>query len=196
VPKSELEGELEDSHMGAQARLISKTLRVLKGELRKSNCCFVATNQLREKIGVMFGNKETTPGGRAMKFYASVRIDIRRTGNDISNSNSLTKCKIVKNKVAPPFNECVFVIKWGKGIDAYLDVIEAAIENDVINKQGSWLHYDGKSLGQGKENVREFLINNNEVYEEIKNKILMPNSEDDLVEESEEESDNIENGED
>lgn len=174
VPKAEIEGEMGQSHVGLQARLMSQALRKLAGAVSKTNTIVIFINQLREKVGIMFGNPETTPGGRALKFYASVRIDIRRTqsikkGDDILGNR--TRVKVVKNKVAPPFKQIEFDIMYGKGIDKTGEIIDVGVEKEIIRKAGSWYSYGEIKLGQGKENVKEYLEENAELYEEILNKI-------------------------
>lgn len=174
VPKNEIDGDMGDSHVGLQARLMSQALRKLSGAIAKSNCIVLFINQLREKVGVMYGNPETTPGGRALKFYASVRIDIRRTeqikeGTDVLGNH--TRCKVVKNKVAPPFKTAEFDILYGKGISKESEIIELGVMLDIINKSGSWFSYGEQRIGQGKDKVREFLAQNPELSDEIENKI-------------------------
>src|SRR6202165_3350830 len=170
VPKSELDGEMGDSHMGLQARLMSQALRKLTGVVSKSNTCLIFINQIREKIGVMFGNPETTTGGRALKFYASVRVDIRRIAA-IKDGDAIvgnrTKVKIVKNKLASPFREAEFDIIYGEGISKEGDLIDLGVTNNVIEKSGSWLSYKGERVGQGRENGRQFLKDNTDMREQI-----------------------------
>jgi recombination protein RecA len=160
VPKSELEGEMGDSSMGVQARLMSQALRKLTGIVSKSNCCLIFINQIREKIGVMFGNPETTTGGRALKFYSTVRLDIRRTAA-IKDGESVvgnrTKVKVVKNKVAPPFREAEFDIMYGEGVSREGDILDLAVKHDIVEKSGSWYSYQGERIGQGRENAKQFL---------------------------------------
>src|SRR6184192_787473 len=163
VPKAELDGEMGDSHMGLQARLMSQALRKLTGVVSKSRTCLVFINQIREKIGVMFGNPETTTGGRALKFYASVRADVRRIasikdGDDVVGSR--TKVKIVKNKVAPPFREAEFDILYGEGISREGDLLDLAVDKNIVEKSGAWFSFQGERLGQGRENARQFLKDN------------------------------------
>ena len=174
VPKNEIDGEMGDSHVGLQARLMSQALRKLSGAIAKSNCIVIFINQLREKVGVMYGNPETTPGGRALKFYASVRIDIRRVeslkeGTDVIGNH--TRCKVVKNKVAPPFKTAEFDILYGKGISKESEIIELGVILDIINKSGSWFSYGEQRIGQGKDKVREFLAENPDIAAEIEEKI-------------------------
>lgn len=161
APRAELEGAMGDSHVGLQARLMSQALRKLTSAINKSKTCCIFTNQIREKIGVMFGNPETTPGGRALKFYASVRLDIRRTATlkDPSGQSfgNRTKVKVVKNKVAPPFNEAEFDILYAEGISWYGSIIDAAVQYELIDKRGSWLSFEGQQLGQGRESARDML---------------------------------------
>ncbi|HTG80816.1 MAG TPA: recombinase RecA [Geobacteraceae bacterium] len=175
VPKAEIEGEMGDSHMGLQARLMSQALRKLTGIISKSNCCVIFINQIRMKIGVMFGNPETTTGGNALKFYASVRMDIRKIaslkqGNDIIGSR--TKVKVVKNKVAPPFKEVEFDILYGEGISKEGDLLDLAVEKGVVDKSGAWFSYDKERIGQGRENSRIFLKENPAVAGQIQEKLL------------------------
>lgn len=174
VPKAEIEGEMGDSHMGLQARLMSQALRKLTGITGKSNCIVIFINQLREKIGVLFGNNETTTGGRALKFYASIRLDIRR-GEAIKNGSEIigsrTKAKVVKNKVAPPFRLAEFDIMFGKGISHEGDVLDIAAELNIINKSGSWYSYNEKRIGQGRENAKAYLEENPSVCREVENAV-------------------------
>ncbi len=170
VPKAELDGEMGDSHMGVQARLMSQAMRKLTGIVSKSNTCLIFINQIREKIGVMFGNPETTTGGRALKFYSSVRADIRRIAaikdGDVVTGNR-TKVKIVKNKVAPPFREAEFDIIYGEGISREGDLLDLGATNNVVEKSGSWYSYKGERIGQGRENARQFLKDNADVLRSI-----------------------------
>ena len=174
VPRAELEGEMGDSHMGLQARLMSQALRKLSGAIKKSNTSVIFINQLREKIGVMFGNPETTTGGRALKFYASVRLDVRRTetlkkGTEMVGNR--TKIKVVKNKVASPFKTAEFDIIYGKGISNEGCILDLGVENDIVNKAGAWYSYGETRLGQGRENSKEFLETSPELTKEIELKI-------------------------
>lgn len=174
VPKAEIEGEMGDSHMGLQARLMSQALRKLAGVINKSNTTVIFINQLREKIGVMFGSPETTTGGRALKFYASVRLDIRRIetlkqGDDMIGNR--TRVKVVKNKVAPPFKQAEFDIMYGSGISKEGNILDAGVAADIINKAGSWYSYNEHKLGQGRENAKDFLKDNPNEALEIENKI-------------------------
>ena len=170
VPKAELDGEMGDSHVGLQARLMSQALRKLTGTVSKSRTCLIFINQIREKIGVMFGNPETTTGGRALKFYSSVRIDIRRIGAVKEGDvvvGSRTKVKVVKNKVAAPFREAEFDILYGEGISREGDVLDLAVVQNIVDKSGAWYSYQGERIGQGRENVRGFLKANKDVYERM-----------------------------
>lgn len=174
VPKAEIEGEMGDSHMGLQARLMSQALRKLSGIINKSNTIVIFINQIREKIGVMFGNPETTPGGRALKFYSSVRLEVRRaealkSGTDIIGNR--TKIKIVKNKVAPPFRTAEVDIMYGKGISREGEIVDIGAELDIIQKSGSWYSYNEERIGQGRENVKQFLRENTDIRNDIAGKI-------------------------
>ncbi len=174
VPRSELEGDMGESKMGLQARLMSQALRKLTGTISKTGCTCIFINQLREKIGVMFGNPETTTGGNALKFYASVRLDIRRTGqiksgNDIVGNR--TKVKVVKNKMAPPFRSTEFDIMYGEGISKLGEIIDYASELDIIQKSGSWYSYEGNKIGQGRDNVKAFLKDNPELADVLEQKV-------------------------
>jgi recombination protein RecA len=174
VPAAEIEGEMGDSHMGLQARLMSQALRKLTGIISKSKTCLIFINQLRMKIGVMFGNPETTTGGNALKFYASVRIDVRRTAAIKDGDNvvgSRTRAKVVKNKVAPPFKEAEFDIMYGKGISASGDIIDLSVQHGIIEKSGTWLSYNGERLGQGREKAKEFLETNKETMATIEKQL-------------------------
>ena len=174
VPKAEIEGDMGDSHMGLQARLMSQAMRKLTGNLSRANCAIVFINQIREKIGVMFGNPETTPGGRALKFYSSVRLDVRRVetlkqGTDMVGNR--TKVKVVKNKVAPPFRQAEFDIMFGKGISRSGGILDIAIEMGLANKSGSWFTYGETRIGQGRENAKQYLDENPGVAAEIEERI-------------------------
>ncbi len=174
VPKAEIDGDMGDSHIGLQARLMSQALRKLAGAINKSKCCIVFINQLREKVGVMFGNPETTAGGRALKYYASVRLDIRKIENikqDGEVVGNRARVKVVKNKVAPPFREAEFDIVYGKGISKEGNILDIAVNLDIIEKSGSWFSYNGERIGQGRENVKKYLIDNPEVAKEVEEKI-------------------------
>ncbi len=170
VPKAEIEGEMGDSHVGLQARLMSQALRKLAGAISKSNCVAIFINQLREKVGVIYGNPEVTPGGRALKFYSSVRIDIRRVETLKQNGDmigSRTRAKVVKNKIAPPFKEAEFDIMYGKGISRTGELLDLAVKADVVQKSGAWFNFGETRLGQGRDNVKELLENNDELRQEI-----------------------------
>jgi recombination protein RecA len=174
VPKAEIDGEMGDAHVGLQARLMSQALRKLAGVVSKSNTVAIFINQLREKVGVMFGNPETTPGGRALKFYSSVRLDVRRieaikSGTDLIGSR--TRIKVVKNKVAPPFKEVEVDIIYGQGISKQGNIVDVAVGMDIINKSGSWFSYNGQRIGQGRENVKQFLLENPELCAEVEAEI-------------------------
>lgn len=174
VPRAEIEGEMGDSHVGLQARLMSQALRRLTGVIAKSNTTVVFINQLREKVGVMFGSPETTTGGRALKFYSSVRLDIRRIKTITEGDNSIgsrTRVKVVKNKVAPPFKVVEFDIMYGSGISKSGVILDTAVEMDIVEKAGSWFSYGGEKLGQGRENVKTYLEENKDIMNEIEGKI-------------------------
>ena len=174
VPRAELEGEMGDSHMGLQARLMSQALRKLTGVVFKSNCCLVFINQIREKIGVMFGSPETTTGGRALKFYASIRIDIRRIGQIKDGDRVIgnrTKVKVVKNKVAPPFRLAEFDIMYGEGISLEGDLLDQGVANDIVAKSGAWYSYEGERIGQGRENSKQFLRNNPDIRDRLETEL-------------------------
>ncbi len=175
VPRSELEGEMGDSKMGLQARLMSQAMRKLTGVISKTGCACIFINQLREKIGVMFGNPETTTGGNALKFYASVRLDIRRIGQIKESPDQIlgnrTRVKVVKNKVAPPFKVVEFDIMYGQGISKVGEILDLGVELDIVNKSGSWFSYEGNKLGQGRDAVKQLLSDNPELSEEIERKI-------------------------
>lgn len=174
VPKAEIDGDMGDSHVGLQARLMSQALRKLTAVISKSNCTVVFINQLREKVGVMFGNPETTTGGRALKFYSSVRLDVRRIealkqGGEVIGNR--TRVKVVKNKIAPPFKEAEFDIMFGKGISKEGDIVDLASNVGIINKSGAWFAYEGNKIGQGRENAKQYLRDNPAVCDEIENKV-------------------------
>jgi recombination protein RecA len=174
VPKAELDGEMGDSHVGLQARLMSQALRKLTGTVSKSRTCLIFINQIREKIGVMFGNPETTTGGRALKFYSSVRIDIRRIAAIKEGEivvGSRTKVKVVKNKVAAPFREAEFDILYGEGISREGDLLDLAVNNNIVDKSGSWFSYKGERIGQGRENARQFLKDNKDVTVKLETEV-------------------------
>lgn len=174
VPKAEIDGDMGDSHVGLQARLMSQALRKLTSVISKTNCIVVFINQLREKIGVMFGNPETTTGGRALKFYASIRMDVRKAevikqGGEVVGNR--TKIKVVKNKIAPPFKEAQFDIMFGQGISRTGDVLDIAVDDNIVVKSGAWFSYNGEKIGQGRENVKLYLESNPEVFKEIESKV-------------------------
>jgi recombination protein RecA len=174
VPKAEIEGEMGDSLPGLQARLMSQALRKLTGTIKRTNCLVIFINQIRMKIGVMFGNPETTTGGNALKFYASVRLDIRRIGSIKKNDEVIgneTRVKVVKNKVSPPFREAIFDILYGEGISRQGEVIDLGVSAKIVDKAGAWYSYNGERIGQGKDNAREFLRENPEIAREIENRI-------------------------
>ena len=174
VPKAEIDGDMGDSHVGLQARLMSQALRKLAGVISKSKTVIIFINQLREKVGIMFGNPETTPGGRALKFYASVRLDIRKVENiktDGEVVGNRVKVKVIKNKVAPPFREAEFDIVYGKGISKEGNILDIAVNLNIIEKSGSWFSYNGERIGQGRENVKDYLKNNPQLMEEVEGKI-------------------------
>lgn len=176
VPRAEIEGDMGDSHVGLQARLMSQALRKITGRLNSTGTTAIFINQLREKIGVFFGSPETTTGGKALKFYASVRIDIRRIETLKDGPNPIgnrTRAKIVKNKMAPPFKQAEFDILYGEGISVEGGILDLAVENDIVKKSGAWFTYDGEQLGQGRENVRKLLKDNPELTEELKEKVLV-----------------------
>ena len=196
VPKAEIEGDMGDSHVGLHARLMSQALRKLTGSIKKSNCVAIFINQLREKVGVMFGSPETTTGGRALKFYSSVRLDVRKIdtikqGDKVFGSR--TRVKVVKNKVAPPFTQCEFDIMYGEGISKTGEVLDIATDKDIVKKSGAWYSYNDSKLGQGREKVKQFLDDNKDLLEEIEQKVremcvIKPKGKDEEVE-----SENIEN---
>ncbi len=175
VPEAEIRGEMGDSHVGLQARLMSQAMRKLSGALSKSKCIALFINQIREKVGIMFGNPETTPGGRALKFYASVRLDIRR-GEQLKNGTDIVgnkaRIKVVKNKVAAPFKTCEVDIIFGQGISKTAEIIDLAVEMDVIKKSGAWYAYDNNKIGQGRENTKQYLEENPDVYNAIYQKVI------------------------
>ena len=174
VPKAEIDGDMGDSHMGLQARLMSQALRKLAGAINKSKTVIIFINQLREKIGVMFGNPETTTGGRALKFYASVRMDIRKVENikqDGEVTGNRVRVKVIKNKVAPPFREAEFDIVYGKGISKEGNRLDMAVNLDIIEKSGSWFSYNGERIGQGRENVKRYLQENQDVLQDVEKKV-------------------------
>ncbi|MDE7200087.1 MAG: recombinase RecA [Lachnospiraceae bacterium] len=174
VPKAEIDGDMGDSHVGLQARLMSQALRKLTAVISKSNCTVIFINQLREKVGVMFGNPETTTGGRALKFYSSVRLDVRRIealkqGGEVIGNR--TRVKVVKNKVAPPFREAEFDIMFGEGISTEGDILDLAAENNIINKSGAWYAYESSKIGQGRENAKQYLKDNPQICAEVERKV-------------------------
>jgi recombination protein RecA len=183
TPRAEIEGEMGQSHVGLQARLMSQALRKLAGNLNKSKTICVFINQLREKIGVMFGSPETTPGGRALKFYSSVRLDIRRIESikdGVEVVGNRTRVKVVKNKVAPPFRQCEFDIMYGEGISREGSVLDLSVEHEIIKKSGAWYTYEGEQMGQGRENAKKFLRENPEIMVELTERVmstLLPSSE-------------------
>ncbi|NQS98877.1 MAG: recombinase RecA [candidate division Zixibacteria bacterium] len=174
VPRAEIEGEMGDHHVGLQARLMSQALRKLTSTVAKSHTCMVFVNQMRMKIGVMFGNPETTPGGRALKFYASVRMDIRRISSFKEGSEVVgnrTRVKVVKNKMAPPFKEAEFDIVYGKGIDHFSEIIDLGIDTGILTRAGAWFSYGDDRIGQGRERVKEYLVEHSDIYAEIEDKV-------------------------
>lgn len=176
VPRAEIEGEMGDSHVGLQARLMSQALRKLTGAVNRSNTAVIFTNQIREKIGVMFGNPETTSGGRALKFYASLRLDIRRIGaikdgQDVVGNR--TRVKVVKNKCAPPFKQAEFDILYDQGISHLGLLVDLGVDHEIVTKSGSWFSYGDLRMGQGKENAREFLVENQDIAQEIEERLLV-----------------------
>ncbi|MDQ0350690.1 recombination protein RecA [Alkalibacillus filiformis] len=189
VPKAEIEGEMGDAHVGLQARLMSQALRKLSGAINKSNTTAVFINQIREKVGVMFGSPETTPGGRALKFYSSVRLEVRRAetlkqGNDMVGNK--TRVKVVKNKVAPPFKQAEVDIMYGEGISKEGEILDIGSNLEVVQKSGAWFSYNGEKLGQGRENAKQFLKDNPDIYEQIHNEIRAQyNIDDEASEETE-----------
>lgn len=201
VPKAEIDGDMGDSHIGLQARLMSQALRKLAGAINKSKSIIIFINQLREKVGIMFGNPETTPGGRALKFYASVRLDIRKIENikqDGEVVGNRARVKVIKNKVAPPFREAEFDIVYGKGISKEGNILDLAVNLDIIEKSGSWFSYNGERIGQGRENVKQYLLENPKILEEVEQKIrdnFNTAFEKSLGDEEPKEDDDIEEGE-
>ena len=203
VPKAEIDGEMGDSHVGLQARLMSQALRKLTAVISKSNCIVIFINQLREKVGVMFGNPETTTGGRALKFYSSVRLDVRRIetlkkGTDVVGNR--TRVKVVKNKVAPPFKEAEFDIMFGEGISREGDILDLAVANDVVQKSGAWFAYLGEKIGQGRENAKSYLKENPDVLNEIEQQVrtkcgISPETEDEAEPETTKRTGNKKNAE-
>ncbi|KGJ50666.1 recombinase RecA [Clostridium sp. NCR] len=196
VPKAEIEGDMGDSHIGLQARLMSQALRKLTGSIKKSNCVAIFINQLREKVGVMFGSPETTTGGRALKFYSSVRLDVRKIdtikqGDKVMGSR--TRVKVVKNKVAPPFKQCEFDIMYGEGISKVGDLLDIAADLDIIKKSGAWYSYNETRLGQGRENVKKFLEDNKDLTEEVEGLVRKYYKLDENADSAEENEDSIEN---
>ena len=194
VPKAEIEGDMGDSHVGLQARLMSQALRKLTGSIKKSNCVAIFINQLREKVGIMFGNPETTTGGRALKFYSSVRLDVRKIdtikqGDKVLGSR--TRVKVVKNKVAPPFKQAEFDIMYGEGISKVGDLLEIASDIDIVKKSGAWYSYNDTKLGQGRENVKKFLQDNPDLIKEIDEKVRHYYKLDETRENAQEEDDTL-----
>ncbi|MGF6375513.1 recombination protein RecA [Clostridiales Family XIII bacterium PM5-7] len=190
VPKAEIQGEMGDSHVGLQARLMSQALRKLTGTVNKSNTSVIFINQLREKIGVMFGNPETTTGGRALKFYSSMRLDVRRIETIKSGDQMLgnrTRVKVVKNKVAPPFKQAEFDIMYGQGISKSGDILDCAVEEKIVEKAGSWYSYNGERIGQGRENVKNYLESNPEMLNQIEAQLLEMLQDVELIEETDDE---------
>ncbi|RDY24731.1 recombinase RecA [Romboutsia maritimum] len=196
VPRAEIEGDMGDSHIGLQARLMSQALRKLTGSIKKSNCVAIFINQLREKVGIMFGNPETTTGGRALKFYSSVRLDVRKIdtikqGDKVMGSR--TRVKVVKNKVAPPFKQCEFDIMYGEGISKIGDLLDIAADIDIVKKSGAWYAYNETKLGQGRENVKKFLADNMDLTNEIDERVRNHYKLDEKDENSQEEKDDSKN---
>ena len=194
VPRAEIEGEMGDSHVGLQARLMSQALRKLTGSIKKSNCVAIFINQLREKVGIMFGNPETTTGGRALKFYSSVRLDVRKIdtikqGDKVLGSR--TRVKVVKNKVAPPFKQAEFDIMYGEGISKVGDLLDIASDIDIVKKSGAWYSYNDTKLGQGRENVKKFLQDNPDLIKEIDEKVRHYYKLDETRENAQEEDDTL-----
>lgn len=196
VPKAEIQGDMGDSHVGLQARLMSQALRKLTGTVNRTNTCVVFINQLREKVGVMFGNPEVTTGGRALKFYSSMRLDVRRVEGIKQGDQMLgnrTRVKVAKNKVAPPFKKAEFDIMYGKGISLSGDVLDCAVEQEIVKKSGSWFSYQNDRIGQGRENVKKYLEENPIILEEIKSKVMAKLQPD--VDDSQEEKNKLDKGE-
>lgn len=194
VPRAEIEGDMGDSHVGLQARLMSQALRKLTGSIKKSNCVAILINQLREKVGIMFGNPETTTGGRALKFYSSVRLDVRKIdtikqGDKVLGSR--TRVKVVKNKVAPPFKQAEFDIMYGEGISKVGDLLDIASDIDIVKKSGAWYSYNDTKLGQGRENVKKFLQDNPDLIKEIDEKVRHYYKLDETRENAQEEDDTL-----
>ena len=194
VPRAEIEGDMGDSHVGLQARLMSQALRKLTGSIKKSNCVAICINQLREKVGIMFGNPETTTGGRALKFYSSVRLDVRKIdtikqGDKVLGSR--TRVKVVKNKVAPPFKQAEFDIMYGEGISKVGDLLDIASDIDIVKKSGAWYSYNDTKLGQGRENVKKFLQDNPDLIKEIDEKVRHYYKLDETRENAQEEDDTL-----
>ena len=194
VPKAEIDGDMGDTHVALQARLMSQALRKLAGVLNKSKTAAIFINQLREKVGIMFGNPEVTPGGRALKFYASVRMEVRRTETLKTNNEMIgnrTRVKVVKNKVAPPFKEAEFDIMYGEGISRESNVLDVAVNMDIVEKAGAWFSYSGNRIGQGRENVKQYLKENPEICDEIeakiREKLLVKSNDADSIEDFDEE---------
>jgi recombination protein RecA len=174
VPRAEIEGEMGDTHVGLQARLMSQAMRKLSGSLSRFDTTAIFINQLREKIGVMFGSPETTPGGRALKFYSTIRLDVRKIENLKDGTEvvgSRTRVKVVKNKVAPPFRQCEFDIMYGKGISKEGSLIDVGVDLEIVKKSGAWFTYEGDQLGQGRENARQFLAEHTDLRDEIERKV-------------------------
>ena len=174
VPKAEIDGDMGDSHVGLQARLMSQALRKLTAVISKTNCIVIFINQLREKVGVMFGNPETTTGGRALKFYSSIRMDVRRIESLKANGEVVgnrTRVKVVKNKIAPPFREAEFDIMFGKGISREGDILDLGVTSNVVQKSGAWFAYNGDKIGQGRENAKIYLSEHPDIMEEIEQKV-------------------------
>ena len=175
VPKAEIQGEMGDAHVGLQARLMSQALRKITGNINKSNTCVIFINQLREKVGVMYGSPEVTTGGRALKFYSSMRLDVRKVETIKAGDNVLgnrTKVKVVKNKVAPPFKQAEFDIMYGEGISKEGDILDSAVNAKILDKAGSWYSYNGERIGQGRENIKVYFKDHPEIVDEIEKKII------------------------